>query len=140
MPWHFGLSRKNRSRLERVQKSALKVILGKRYISYSDALKKLKIKSLEDRRRSLCLKFAKQCLKVEKLKKLFKKDIKNHKMEKRKMDVFQVNRTKTERYKNSAIPQMQRMLNLHENKRLEILKKISMPVNYDFCKSLSLRK
>ena len=138
--WHFGLSGKNKSSLERVQKSALKVILGKRYTSYSDALKKLKIESLEDRRRALCLKFAKKCLQVEKLKKLFKKDIKNHNMEKRKLDVFQVNRTQTERYKNSAIPQMQRMLNVHENKRREILKKISMPVNYDFYKSTSLRK
>ena len=140
MLWHFGLSGKNKSSLERVQKSALKVILGKRYTSYSDALKKLKIESLEDRRRALCLKFAKKCLQVEKLKKLFKKDIKNHNMEKRKLDVFQVNRTQTERYKNSAIPQMQRMLNVHENKRREILKKISMPVNNDFCKSTSLRK
>ena len=67
MLWHFG---KNRSSLERVQKSALKVILGKRYTSYSDALKKLKIESLEDRRRAFCLNFQ-----VEKLRKLFKKDI-----------------------------------------------------------------
>ncbi len=32
--WHFGLSDKNRTKLERVQKSALKVILGKRYTTY----------------------------------------------------------------------------------------------------------
>ena len=63
--WHFGLSDKNRTKLERVQKSALKVILGKRYITYSDALKKLNIETLEERRRSLCLKFAKKCLQVE---------------------------------------------------------------------------
>ena len=78
--WHLGLSDKNRAKLERVQKSALKVILGKRYTTYSEALDKLKIESLEDRRKSLCLKFAKKCLQVEKLKKLFPRNVKNHKM------------------------------------------------------------
>ena len=86
--WHFGLSEKNRAKLERVQKSALRVILGKRYTTYSDALDKLNIESLEDRRRSLCLKFAKKCLQVEKLKKMFPKNVKKHKMLKRGSEVF----------------------------------------------------
>ena len=137
--WHFGLSDKNRAKLERVQKSALKVILGKRYTTYSEALEKLNIESLEDRRKSLCLKFAKKCLQVEKLKKLFPRNIKNHKMSKRSSEKFKVNRSLTQRYRNSAIPQMQRMLNLHEKQRQKIMKEISLPVNHDFCKSLSLR-
>ena len=115
--WHFGLSDKNRTKLERVQKSALKVILGKRYTTYSDALKKLNIETLEDRRKSLCLKFAKKCLQVEKLKKLFPKNVKKNTRLKRGSDKFKVNKSLTTRYKNSAIPQMQRMLNLHEKKR-----------------------
>ena len=139
VPWHFGLSDKNRVKLERVQKSALKVILGKRYITYSDALKKLNIQSLEERRKSLCLKFAKKCLQVEKLKKLFPKNLKKHTMFKRGSDKFKVNRSLTQRYQNSAIPQMQRMLNLHEKQRQKIMKEISFPVNFGFCKSLSLR-
>ena len=93
--WHFGLTDKNRAKLERVQKSALKVILGKRYTTYSDALKKLSIESLEDRRKSLCLKFAQKCLQVEKLKKLFPRNVKNHKMLKRGPDIFKVNRSLT---------------------------------------------
>ena len=52
---------------------------------------------------------------------------------------FKVNRSLTTRYRNSAIPQMQRMLNLHERQKQKIMKKISMPVNHGFCKSLSLR-
>ena len=138
--WHFGLSDKNRTKLERVQKSALKVILGKRYTTYSDALKKLNIETLEDIRKSLCLKFAKKCLQVEKLKKLFPKNLRNHTMLKRGSEKFKVNRSLTTRYKNSAIPQMQRMLNLHEKQRQKIMKEISLPVNYGFCKSLSLRQ
>ena len=137
--WHFGLSDKNRAKLEQVQKSALKVILGKRYTTYSEALDKLNIESLENRRKSLCLKFAKKCLQVEKLKKLFPRNIKNHEMSKRGSEIFKVNRSLTQRYRNSAIPQMQRMLNLHEKQRQKIMKEISLPVNHDFCKSLSLR-
>ena len=58
---------------------------------------------------------------------------------KRGSDKFKVNKSLTTRYKNSAIPQMQRMLNLHEKRKQKIMKEISLPVNYGLCKSLSLR-
>ena len=139
MLWHFGLSQKNRNQLERVQKSALRVILGKRYTSYKDALKLLNIESLEDRRSSLCLKFAKNCLKVDKLRKMFPKSSTLHEMKKRKAESFIVNRTLTERYLNSAIPQMQRMLNCYQKKQNETLSQLTMPVNHGLSKSVSLR-
>ncbi len=125
--------------MERVQKSALRVILGNRYTSYSDALNVLNMKSLEDRRQSLCLKFAKKCLEVKKLKKMFPKKLTMHDMSKRNFEHYKVNRTLTKRYLNSAVPQMQRMLNSDKRKKIEILSKISSyPVNNDFCKSISL--
>ena len=40
--WHSGLVEKNRADLERVQKSAVKLILNERDLKYEDALKKLK--------------------------------------------------------------------------------------------------
>ena len=129
--WHFGLSQKNRNDLERVQKSAIKIILGKRYTSYSDALKKLNIESLDDRRKSLCLKFAKNCLKVNKLKKMFPKNSTKHDMSKRNLEFYRVNRTLTERHLNSAIPQMQRMLNSYQEKKIKALRQLTMPVNPD---------
>ena len=129
--WHFGLSQKNRNDLERVQKCALRVILGKRYTSYSDALKELDIESLDDRRKSLCLKFAKNCLKVDKLKKMFPKNSTMHNMSKRNFEFYRVNRTMTERYMNSAVPQMQRMLNSYQEKKIKTLKQLTMPVNLD---------
>ena len=138
--WHFGLSGKNRNSLERVQKSALRVILGKSYTSYNDALKELNIDSLHDRRESLCLKFAKKCLKVEKLRKMFPKKVTMHEMSKRSFEYFKVNKTLTNRYLNSAIPQMQRMLNIDKEKEIKILHQLDMPVNNDYCKSVSLRK
>ena len=71
----------------------------------------LNIETLEDRRRSLCLKFAKKCLQVEKLKKMFPKKLTMHDMSKRVFEYYKVNRTLTKRYLNSAVPQMQRILN-----------------------------
>ena len=138
--WHFGLSGRNRNSLERVQKSALKVILGKKYTSYNNALKELNIDSLQDRRESLCLKFAKKCLKVNKLRKMFPKKFTMHEMSKRSFENFRVTKSLTNRYLNSAIPQMQRMLNKDKKKEIETLNQLKMPVNNDYCKSLSLRK
>ena len=66
--WHSSLSAKNRKDLERVQKAAIKVILGRKYTTYKDGLKLLKIDDLETRRKKLCLSFAKKCVKHEKVK------------------------------------------------------------------------
>ena len=138
--WHYGLTEKNKSDLERVQKSALRIILGKRYTTYNDALKLLDIESLEDRRKSLCFKFARKCLDVNKLKKMFPKKMKMHDMSKRSIEYYKINRTLTKRYLNSAIPQMQRILNVDRKKKIETLKQLSSyPVNNDLCKSVSLR-
>ena len=86
--WHFGLSGRNRNSLERVQKSALKVILGKKYTSYNNALKELNIDSLQDRRESLCLKFAKKCLKVTSSGKCFPKSLQCMKCQKTRRSIF----------------------------------------------------
>ena len=47
--WHSSLTRKNRKDLERLQKTAVKVILGKKSSSYKKDLEKLKLDTLEDR-------------------------------------------------------------------------------------------
>ena len=69
--WHSSLTQKNRDDLERVQKSAVKCILGNRYQSYKSGLENLGLETLEKRRDQMCLKFAKQCLKLEKMKQFF---------------------------------------------------------------------
>ena len=96
-----------------------------KYTSYSDALKKFNIESLEDRRKLLCFKFAKNCLKVNKLRKMFPINSTMHEMSKRNLEFYQVNRTMTERYLNSAIPQMQRLLNSYQRKKNETFKQLN---------------
>ena len=140
MLWHFGLTEKNKNDLERVQKSALRIILGKRYTSYSDALNVLDIETLDDRRKSLCFKVAKKCLEVKKLKKMFPRKLTMHDMPKRDFEYYKVNRTLTKRYLNSAVPQMQRILNVDKKKKIKTLRQLSRyPVNNDPYKSVSLR-
>ena len=69
--WHSSLTYKNRRDLERVQRCAVRVILKNNYKGYKSGLKTLRIQTLKKRREMLCLKFAKNCLKDEKLKKFF---------------------------------------------------------------------
>ena len=122
--WHSSLSQRNRNDLERVQKSAVRVILGNNYNNYEDALKKIGLVTLEERREQMCLKFAKECLKLEKMKKLFPKNESSHLMEKRCPEFYQVVKTQTERFRKSAIPSMIRMLNSYQKKKFETIKKI----------------
>ena len=75
--WHSSLSAEDKNDLERVQKSALKVILGEKYKGYKKALNDLCIETLDERRESLCLRFAKRCIKNEKTTKMFPLTIKN---------------------------------------------------------------
>ena len=42
----------------------------------------------------MCLKFAKQCVKLDKMKKLFPRNVNAHKMNKRSTDIEQVYRTR----------------------------------------------
>ena len=102
--WHSSLSKSNTSDLERVQKSALKVILRENYKDYKSALKDLHLESLAERREKLCLRFAKKCLKLQKFKILFPENKKLHCMNKRKRRKFYENKANTERYKRSSIP------------------------------------
>ena len=106
--------------------------MGLRYTNYSDALTKLNLQTLDERRENLCLKFAKKCLIVDKFKKMFPLNVNSHNMKKRNHERYRVSKSLTERHKLSAIPYMQRLLNESDRKKMKILRKIdnfSMPVN-----------
>ena len=62
----------NWDNLERIQKSAVKIIQGKQYKTYEEALEKIDLQPLNERRDELCLNFAKKCLKNDKMKNLFR--------------------------------------------------------------------
>ena len=63
--WHSTLTLKNRRDLERVQKTAIKIILNNQQNSYKKSLTKLEMETLPERREILSLNFAIKCLKNE---------------------------------------------------------------------------
>ena len=67
--WHSSLSQENIDNLERVQKSACKVILQERYRGYKNALNTLDMETLAERRNTLCLSFALKCTRNKKVSK-----------------------------------------------------------------------
>ena len=112
--WHSGLTEENTNDLERVQKTAIKIILQNQYTSYKQGLAQLGLESLCERREYLCLNFAEKCLKNSKMKNIFPQYENAHKMDKRYEDKFKVQHANTSRLKNSPIIYMQKLLNQKE--------------------------
>ena len=116
--WSSSLSEENKNDLERTQKSFVKLVLQKEYKteldeSYENALLKLNLQKLEPRRKELCLKFAKDCIKNKKFTDLFPENENTH-MNTRFHEEYEVLFSNTERMKQSSIIYMQNLLNEEE--------------------------
>ena len=109
--WHGSLTLENIDDLERVQKSALRIILQEKYKSYKQGLALLNLETLAGRRESLCLNFALKCVKHEKLSHMFPINEKTHKMGTRKEEKFEVQFANTGRLQKSPIIYMEKLLN-----------------------------
>ena len=114
--WHSSLTQENKEDLERVQKSAIRIIMGEEFKGYQKSLDKLDIETLDARRESLCLNFALKTSKNPKMKKMFPLKDKHHDMQTRQPEKYVVQHANTERLKKSSIIYMQNLLNIHENK------------------------
>ena len=98
--------------------------------------------TLEKRRNKLTLSFAKSSLKLDKMRKLFPLNDSNHEMVKRSFEKYKVIKAKTERYKSSAVINIQRMLNEEEEKNVRTYQGVVSNVlrTYDSVEPISLRK
>ena len=112
--WHSNLTQDKIEDLERVQKSATKIILNDSEMQYEKRLAKLGLETLSSRRETLCLNFAIKCTKSDKVKHMFPLSEKKHDMETRNEDKFKVQFANTTRLKNSPIVYMQKLLNENE--------------------------
>ena len=121
MVWHSSLSSKNRRDIERVQKSAVKIILGNRFSDYEKGLQELNLETLDERRKQICLKFAKNCLRNERVRDMFPLNS-QYQMKLRKSRKYKVNKNRTKRYQKSSIPYMQELLNNDAKRRQLLLK------------------
>ena len=128
--WSSSLTKKNSDDLERVQKSAIRIIYGKPYESYSQTLKELDIMRLSERRENICLKFAKNSLKLNNFKRLFPEHANLHDMKTRKRKKYKISKYHGKRYEVSSIPSMQKMLNRDYLKQKTALKNLLSPTNF----------
>ena len=111
--FHSRLTQELSDKLERLQRTCLKVILGEKYISYDSALEKCGLQSLYLRREKRCLDFAQKCSKHPRNQRMFPL---NMCKDGRTKETYVVNWARTETYRQSAIPYCQRLLNQHAKK------------------------
>ena len=111
--WHSSLTQAQDYDIERVQRTALKVILGNDYEDYQTALERFGIKTLSSRRESRCLSFGIKCVKHPKHKSMFPLNEVEEDLHIRNRNKFIVNFAKHSYYQSSAIPYIQNILNAH---------------------------
>ena len=128
--WHSSLTKSDSKDIERIQKAAVKLIMGDKYEGYSRSLKFLNLDTLHERREKSALKFAKKSVMNESFANFFPKHPEGHTMRKKYSDRYLVNKAHTERYRRSAVPYLQRLLNEDHLKQKKILNTL-LQVNND---------
>ena len=108
--WHSSLTVEQTKKIENIQKTSLKVILGQDYIDYPTALEWTGLLELSVRRQNRCLSFAKSSLKYPVGARMFPPNL-LHDQNIRNPEPFKVNFAHTESYRHSAVPYCQRLLN-----------------------------
>ena len=94
-----------------VQKTGLKTILFENYVSYSAAMEMSSLKTLFVRREDRCLSFALKNLKHPVHRRMFPLNQNNLNVKHLSREKYKVTFAKTDVYKMSAIPYLQRRLN-----------------------------
>ena len=107
--WSSSLTLGEQNDLERIQKVALRIILGGNYISYDHALYLTNLPTLKARRSMLSKRFAVKCTKNERTMDMFPLAKRN--VFTRNTEKYVVTKARTNRLATSAIPTMQRQLN-----------------------------
>ena len=110
--WHSMLTDDNSKSIERVQKSALSIILGPSYICYENALEKTKLERLDIRRTKLSLTFAKKAVKHPQHSSWFNKKQTDTQTNTRSMKpLFKPVEARTQRLSKSPISFLTNLLN-----------------------------
>ena len=111
--WQGSITQSERVDIERVQKCAVNIILGRKYFGYEDALKTLNLEYLEARRVRLCLNFALKAEKHHKFSKWFQKPVKkyNTRNKKKYIEIH----SNHSRYTHSPLGYLTRLLYMHYN-------------------------
>ena len=112
--WQGSLTLGEKTDLERVQKCAVHIMLGKSYSSYQTALESLNLENLEDRRVRLCLKFALKAEAHPKFQNWFQKSERTYNTRNRVK--YKEIQSRNDRYKKSPLGYLTKLLNIHYSK------------------------
>ena len=113
--WHSTLTGEQTHNIERVQKLCLKIILGSEYEGYDKALECCGLERLTDRRQQKCLNFGLKSLLHPVHSEIFPVNPQLDSQNTRNQEHFTVNWARTDSYRMSAVPYIQRMLNDYVN-------------------------
>ena len=113
--WQAAITKAERQDIERVQKTAIHIMLGDGYKNYSDALEFVGLETLESRRQKLCLKFAKKCVNHPKHTNWFKECTGKPNTRQEQTKYWPVY-TDHDRYYRSPISYLTRLLNENDQK------------------------
>ena len=108
--WHSSLTVADRLKIERVQKSALQVILDVNYESYSHACNTSNILTLDERRKQLCKRFSTKAVRNPKHTKWFRISPKVRETRQNQPQFCPVI-ARTTRFENSPISYLTKLLN-----------------------------
>ena len=114
--WTSGLTKSQISDLERIQKTALKIIFGESYISYNVACTLANILPLEYRRTELCTKFAIKLFKSSKSQEFFTPVIKSVNTRGDKQLLVTEDKVNTKRCYNAPHNFLARLVNQNKNR------------------------
>ena len=110
--WHPGLTRVLSSKVEGVQKRALRIILGREYVTYDSALNTSGLCRLDCRRDNLCLRFARTLVNSERFSYwLPSRRGDTHDRSLRNKDKLSQFRCRTAHFANSTLPYCVKLLN-----------------------------
>ena len=104
----LGISKKEASEIEAIQKLAFRIILGQSYSSYSDACALFSTAPLKQRRQNICYKFTTKNIKGE--NNLFTLTNSNHNLRKRR-NLVQEYKCRTARFQRSSLPFLAKLAN-----------------------------
>ena len=108
--WHPGLTQDNTAQIERVQKSAFAIIIGKDDNSYKNSLQIMNMETLKSRREELSVKFAKKAAEHQRHITWFEPQTETVNTRLVKVPYMPVN-FRTDRFKNSFLPNLASFLN-----------------------------
>ena len=108
--WHTSITKEQEQSLERVQKSALKIFLNNKYLSFSNACDTLNKVNLKSRRQQLFERFTAKNINHQKFKQLFKEN-NTKQCNLRNINEYEVKQATTKRLEKSTIIQMQKFAN-----------------------------